>query len=102
MLYHVCVPSLKLIPCSLKSTDAARYLLIRLSLRKRGKWHTLPSLERSYGGVIGDEEVISSLVDQLCGRLDVPKRPEHGDMFVDLTIGEDPRICTFLNQDHFI
>ncbi|KAF8514069.1 VRR-NUC domain-containing protein [Gautieria morchelliformis] len=45
----------------------ARYLLIRLCLRKRGKWHSLADLEKRYKIEIGGKERISQAIDELCG-----------------------------------
>ncbi|KAF8507335.1 hypothetical protein BU17DRAFT_100596 [Hysterangium stoloniferum] len=45
----------------------ARYLLIRLCLCKRAKWHSLASLEGRYSTEIGRKENISKAIDELCG-----------------------------------
>lgn len=70
--------------------NTTRYLLIRLSLRKRQKWHTLDSLEKSYGKDLGDKQKISRLIDQLCGLSEVSEESEPN--FIDLTVTEEPHI----------
>jgi len=70
--------------------DPARYLLIRLCLCKRGKWHTLGSLER-YKFEIGGKQNISNAIDELCGI--APAAPEFVKKeepdVIDLTMDED-------------
>ncbi|KZT57584.1 hypothetical protein CALCODRAFT_452810 [Calocera cornea HHB12733] len=45
-------------------TYPSRYLLVRLMLRKRGKWHRLDHLRARYSHEIGDQ--LSSAVSELC------------------------------------
>ena len=71
--------------------DSARYLLIRLCLCKRGKWHTLSSLEERYKSEIGGKQHISDAIDELCGvnreaSLQVKREDPN---VIDLTLDED-------------
>jgi hypothetical protein len=46
-------------------SDAARYLLVRLCLRKEGKWHRLSDLK--YEKELGSTGVILDAMNELCG-----------------------------------
>ncbi|KAF8582657.1 hypothetical protein K439DRAFT_1413052 [Ramaria rubella] len=69
----------------------ARYLLIRLSLCKRDKWHSLASLEHRYKIEIGGKDHISCAINELCGI--VTKTPIQSKVnipeIIDLTLEED-------------
>lgn len=49
---------------SSRHVDAARYLLVRLALRKRDKWHRLSALK--YERELGDPRCIVEAIDELC------------------------------------
>lgn len=53
---------------SLVSIDHARYLLVRLCLRKTDKWHRLSSIK--YEGELGDN--IRQATAELCGKINPP------------------------------
>jgi len=70
--------------------DPARYLLIRLCLCKRGKWHTLSSLEERYKSEIGGKQHISEAIDELCGIISESFTPNKEETnVIDLTLDDD-------------
>jgi Fanconi-associated nuclease 1 len=77
------------------SADNARYLLVRLSLRKRDKWHRLSSL--NYHSEMGDDKHIVSAIHELTGTPEPinkePTRTGAGTtetrVVIDLTLDDD-------------
>jgi Fanconi-associated nuclease 1 len=75
------------------NSDQARYLLIRLCLRKENKWHRLDQLK--YQQEIGDKSNIVKAIKELCGGRDndtetqqVEVKQEERDI-IDLTLDDD-------------
>jgi fanconi-associated nuclease 1 len=80
----------------LDDVDNARYLLIRLSLRKLNKWHRLSSLR--YHSEMGDTDCITSAIRELSwnaeeqARMDAKSKEmemEKEKEIIDLTLDED-------------
>ncbi|KIJ44384.1 hypothetical protein M422DRAFT_252392 [Sphaerobolus stellatus SS14] len=71
----------------------AQYLFIRLCLRKREKWHSLPSLVQSYATDLGSKDQIMKVIDELCGgvnpQVNVTIKEESGPETIDFTLGSD-------------
>ena len=79
-----------------RDVDNARYLLIRLSLRKLNKWHRLSSLK--YHSEMGDTDCITSAIRELSwnaeeqARIDAKSKEmkmEKEIEIIDLTLDED-------------
>jgi|ERR1700722_6316048 len=78
--------------------DNARYLLIRLSLRKFNKWHRLSSLK--YQSEMGDTDCISAAIHELSsdGNTEAGKKmvEEAEKVVVDLTLDDDDEAIPLL------
>jgi fanconi-associated nuclease 1 len=89
-----------------RDIDNARYLLIRLSLRKLNKWHRLSSLR--YHSEMGDTDCITSAIRELSwnaeeqARMDAKsKEMETEKEIIDLTLDEDDDDTPIPILNHF-
>ena len=72
------------------NVDEARYLLVRLCLRKEDKWHRLDQLK--YQREIGDPAKITNAIRQLCNDHEAPKTQEVNQEeteIIDLTLDDE-------------
>lgn len=79
-------------PLQMPTTDEARYLLIRLCLRKQDKWHRIDQLK--YQREIGDPASITKAIKELCDDGHTNEEPEEevkGEEteIIDLTLDDD-------------
>lgn len=78
-------------PLQMPNTDEARYLLIRLCLRKQDKWHRIDQLK--YQQEIGDPASVTKAIKELCDDGHTNEEPEEVKReeteIIDLTLDDD-------------